>query len=132
MEVLRSRMRTSMLGLLKLKPEILRKKKSVLKGARKKDETNAGKSELLILILRIMKAQSKEEAREDVRKSHPVSLVGRRPKMADHTGKGHATRSLFMRALVMRIGKKRSLNDQGVIENDLTMASLGTATKMQI
>ena len=118
-----------MLGLPKQKQETLRTKKSVLKGARKKGETSIGKSGLLILISRTMKAQSKEEAKEDVRKSHLVSLDRRRLKMADHAGNSHALRSLFMKALIMKIRKKRSLIDRGVIEIGLTMASLGTTTK---
>ena len=86
-------------------------------------------SGLLILTSKTMKTLSKEEAREDVRKSHPVSLFGRRLKMEDHTGNGHAPRSLFMKALIIRIRKKRSLIDQGLIEIGLTTASLGTTAK---
>ena len=96
-----------MLNLPRVKPEILRRKKSAPKGVRKKKEIKStGKSELLILISRIMKAQFKEGARGDVRKSHPVKLIEKRNQMADLIGKGLIPRSLFMRALVVRIMMK--------------------------
>ena len=56
MESSGSRMRTLMLCLPKQKPEMLRKKESALKGSRKKGETSAEKSGLLILTSRTMKA----------------------------------------------------------------------------
>ena len=124
-------MRNLMLGLSQLKPEIFRMRESRLRGARGKDETGTGKSELLILVSRITKAQSKEEAREDVKKSSPISLVKRKPKTTDRMGQGHAARGLFMRALVMRIRKKIGLIDRGMIKIGLTMVSLGTAVKRQ-
>ena len=125
-------MRNSMLGLPRLKLEILRRKKSALKGVRKKSRTKfTGESGLLILISRIMKAQSKEEAKGGRRRNHPVSLVGRRPKMADHMVKGLIARSLFIRALIVRILMKQSLTNRDVIKTGLTTMSLGTATKRQ-
>ena len=99
-------MRNLMLYLLQLKPKMLRRKKSVPKGTRKKNETSfTGESELLISISRIMKAQSRKETR-GVRKSHPVKLIEKRNQMADLIGKGLIPRSLFMRALVVRIMMK--------------------------
>jgi hypothetical protein len=75
---------SSMLGLPQLKSKILRRKKSALKGARKKNETKFARgSKLLILISRIMKARSREEARGTMKKNRPVKLVGRRNQMAD-------------------------------------------------
>ena len=64
-----------------------------------------------------------------MRKSYPVSLVGRRLKIEDHMGNGHVLRSLFMKALIMRIGKKRNLIDRGVIETGLTTTSLSTTAR---
>ena len=123
-------MRNSILGSPWLKPEVFCKKKSMPKGARKKNETKfVEESGLLILISRIMKARSKEEARGTMRKNHPVNLVGRRNQMADRIGKGLTVRSLFMRALVVRIMMKRGLFDRDIIETGLTMMSLGTIAK---
>ena len=120
-----------MLGLLWLKPEIPRRKKSVPKGARKKNETKfARESELLIPISRRMKAWFREEAKGTMRKNRPVKLIGRRNQMANRVGKGLTARSLFMRALIVRIMMKRSLIDQDVIETDLTTMNL-TAAKRQ-
>ena len=101
-----------MLNLPRVKPEILRRKKSAPKGARNKNGTKFVKeSRLLILISRIMKARSREEARGTMRRNHLVKLVGRRNQMVDRVGKGLTTRSLFMRALVARIMMTRSLID---------------------
>ena len=108
-----------MLGSPQLKPELLRRKKRAPKGARKKNETKfTRESELLILISRIMKARSREEARGTMRKNHLVNLVGRRNQMADRVGKGLTARSLFMRALVVRIMMKRSLIDRDRSHHD--------------
>ena len=96
---------------------------------KKKEIKSTGKSELLILISRIMKAQFKEGARGDVRKSHPANPVGKRNQMADRERKGLTTRGLIMKALVVRTMMKRSLIDRGIIETDLTIMSLGTAAK---
>ena len=84
---------------------------------------------LLILISRIMRAQSKGEVRGTMRKNHPVNLVGGSPQMADRVRKDLTARSLFMRALLVRIMMKRSLIDRDVIETSLFTISLGTATK---
>ena len=118
----------SVLGLPHLNPEILKRRKNVLRGARTKSETKfSGEIELLILILKIMKAWSKEEARGGVRKT--VSHVGKKPKMENLGWKDLTPRSLFMRALNRRIRKKRSLIDRDVIETGLTTLSLGTTAK---
>ena len=120
-------MRNSILDSPRLKTEVIRRKKSARKGARKKSETEFTRENgLLILISRIMKARSKEETRGTIRKNHLVNLVGRRPQIASRVGNGLTARSLFMRALIVRIMMKRS-----VIETSFTMISLSTAAKMQ-
>ena len=122
-------MRNSILNSPRLKLEVFRRKNSAPKGVRKKNETKfAGKRRQLILISRIMKAQSREEAR-GMRKNHPVNLVERRNQMADRVRKDLTARSLFMRALLVRIMMKRSFIDRDVIETSLFTISLGTATK---
>ena len=119
-----------MLSLPQLKPEILRRKKSSPKGARRKNETKfTEESGLLILISRIMKARSKEGVKGGVMKNYLVNFIGKRNRMADLIGKGLTARSLFMRALIVRIMKKRNLIDRDVIETGLTTMSLGTAVK---
>ena len=73
-------MRISTHGSLRLRPKAARRKKSEQKGARKKSETKFAKeNELLILITRITRAQSKEEAGRTMTKSSPISLTGRSP-----------------------------------------------------
>ena len=125
-------MRNLILASLWLKPEALRRRKSAPKGTRKKNEIEfAEKSGLLILISRILKAWSKEEARGIIRKNHPISLVGRRNQMTDRIGKDLTVRIPFMRVLVVRIMMKRSLINRDVIKTGLTTMSLGTATKRQ-
>ena len=116
-----------MLSLPQLRPEILRRRESKLRDTRRKGETGTGKSGLLILVSRIMKAQSKEEARGDVKKSSPISLVRRKPKMVDRMRQGHAARGLPMKVLVMRIEKNKGLISRGMVETSLITVSLGTA-----
>ena len=102
-----------MLGLPQLKPGMLRRRESARRGARRKSETKfAIESELLILISRTMKARFKRGARGDVRRKLPVNPVGKKSQMANHEGKDLTGRSLFMRALDRRTGRKKGLIDR--------------------
>ena len=108
-----------------------KRKKSALKGARKKKTKFAGGSELLILISRTMKALLKEGARGDVRKKLLVNPVRKRNQMVNHEGKGLTKRSLFMKAISVRIMMKQGLIDRDVIGTGLTTMSVGTTAKRQ-
>ena len=125
-------MRTSTLGSLQLRPGVARRKKSAQKGTKKKSETEfTRKSGLLILITRITRAQSKEEAGRSMTKSHPISLIEWSPRMVHRIEKGLIARSLPMRSFVVRGLMERSLIDQGDSKTNLTMMSLDIAAMMR-
>ena len=85
------------------------------RGARRKSEIEfTTESELLILISRTMKARFKGGARGDMRKKLLVNPVGKRSQTTNHEGKDLTGRSLFMRALDKRIGRKRGLINRDV------------------
>ena len=94
-------MKNLMLGLPQRKP---RERKRALRGARRKDEIEfAAESELLILILRTTKTRFKGGAREDVRKKFPTNPVEKRSQTTNRKGKDLTERSLFMKALDVKI-----------------------------
>jgi hypothetical protein len=95
-----------------------------LKGVRRKGKIEFAKeSDLLILIKRITKAQSKERM-----KRIAISLVMWRLRMEDCRGKGLNTRSPLMRNLVVRGVKERGLIDRDDTGTSLTMMSLSIAS----
>jgi hypothetical protein len=80
-----------------------------------------GESGLLILMKRIMKAQSRGIIVRSTMKSIVTSLIVWRPRMTDHIGKG----------LDVRERKEKNLIDRGDNKTSLIMTSLGTASLTQ-
>ena len=118
-------MRNSVLGLPQQKP---REKKKALRGAKKRDETKfAVASELLTLILRTTKAQSKGGVREDVRGKFR-DLAEKRSQMADRKEES-AKKNRLAESLVGKIEMRRGLIDRGIVGESLGMVSRGIAAK---
>jgi hypothetical protein len=101
-------MRNSILGLLQLRLEAVRRKESALRGVRKKGETGFTVENDPPTIRKIMKALSKERTRRTV-----VSLAVLRMTMMDLDARGR---------------KERGLIDQGNTETSLEERNLGTAS----
>ena len=100
-------MRISIQGSLRLRPKAAIKKKSMPKGARRKSEIEStGESNPLILISTTMKAQFKGGARGGIRRKLPVDLAEKKSLTVNHEGKGLTERSLFTKALDVRIMTK--------------------------
>jgi hypothetical protein len=123
-------MRISTLGSPRWKPIAARRKESALKGVRRKGKTDfTGKSGLLILIERIMRAWSRVIVKRSMTGDTTTSLAVWRPRMVDHIGKGLDSRNLAMRGLVEKgVMRERSFIDQGDTKRNLNMTSLDTTS----
>jgi hypothetical protein len=98
-----------------------------LKGVKRKSETGFIKESIrLILIKRIMKAQSKERMKRTA-----ISIAAWRLRIEDRRGTGLDVKGPLVRNLVVKGVMERGLIDRGDIETNLIMMSLGTASTMQ-